>query len=191
MTCTTVTKLRTGRTSSHTIKVCIVSTNCICTYAAFDICVCTRGIVYELFHTHLTKHHIICDRLPQLIHSFCSQSISSRVVMNTFLPCHLTSTTISVHIDETQIMWIWCFYLHCFCLLLVYLERYQISFNNLVSFVIFALCVLDFHVYHRMWTYQYHVSCHHQKQSHFLSFVTLNLFDTSIKILYQSRYIVI
>ena len=40
------------------------------TYAALDICVCTRGIVYELFHTHLTKHHIICDRLPQLIIHF-------------------------------------------------------------------------------------------------------------------------
>jgi len=69
MTCTTVTKLRTGRTSSHTIKVCIVGTNCICTYA-LNICVCTRGIVYELFHTHLTKHHIICHRLPQLIIHF-------------------------------------------------------------------------------------------------------------------------
>ena len=66
---TTVTKLITGRTSSHTIKVCIVGTNCICTYA-LNICVCTRGIVYELFHTHLTKHHIICHRLPQLIIHF-------------------------------------------------------------------------------------------------------------------------
>ena len=67
---TVTTSLITGRTSSHTIKVCIVGTNCICTYVAFDICVCTRGIVYELFHTHLTKHHIICDRLPQLIIHF-------------------------------------------------------------------------------------------------------------------------
>ena len=165
-----LTKLRTDRTSSHTIKVCIVGTNCICTYA-LNICVCTRGIVYELFHTHLTKHHIICDRLSQLIIHFArkvSHITSDGGGDEYILPCHLTQTSI-------------CTASAC-CL---YLERYQISFNHLVSFVILVLYVYLIFMCIIVWfTCQYHVSCHHQRHSHFLSFVTINLFDTSIKILY-------
>ena len=125
------------------------------------ICVCTRGIVYELFHTHLTKHHIICHRLPQLIIHF------ARKVSHHEWWWWWIHFTVSGHLDDY------------FSII-----PYQRNTDHVNLMFLFALLLLVACI---------PVSCimSSSETIHFLSFVTLNLFDTSIKILYQSRYIVI
>jgi len=155
-----LTKLRTDRTSSHTIKVCIVGTNCIVhMQPSMYLWVCTRGIVFELFHTHLTKHHIICHRLPQLIIHFARKVSHHEWWWKRF--------TVSSDLDDY------------FSII-----PYQRNTDHVNLMFLFALLLLVACI---------PVSCimSSSETIHFLSFVTLNLFDTSIKILYQSRYIVI